>query len=96
MFATLRKNRTRPPLADTSNASAMLAPLNVIASRPSWPSTVSLPSPGSQVKRSSPAPMQRRVVALVAVDGVVAVAAELHVVAAAAGAACRCRRRRPA
>ena len=57
MFATLRKNRTRPPLADTSNASATLAPLKVIASRPSWPSMVSLPSPGSQVKRSSPAPM---------------------------------------
>ena len=57
MFATLRKNRTRPPLADTSNASATLAPLKARMSLPAWPSMMSLPSPGSQVKRSSPAPM---------------------------------------
>ena len=53
---TSRVNRTRLPLAETSNFSAMLAPLNSIRSAPSWPSTVSLPSPGFQTNVSSPAP----------------------------------------
>ena len=49
-----------------------------------WPSTVSLPSPGSHWKTSSPAPSKADVVALVAVDEVVAVAAEQSVGAVAA------------
>ena len=36
--------------------SSTLAPLNSSVSMPSWPSTVSLPSPGSHWKMSSPAP----------------------------------------
>ena len=80
----LRKKRTRPPLAEMSMFSAMLAPLKSIVSKPAWPSSVSLSSPGFQTKVSSPAPMQRRVVAVAAVDQVVALAADEHVVAEAA------------
>ena len=59
MLPTLRKNRIRSPLAETSNASAAPAPLNNIASSlPNWPSTRSLPSPGSQTNVSSPKPMK--------------------------------------
>ena len=47
---------TRLPLAEMSIFSAMLAPLKSIVSVPSWPSTVSLPSPGFHTKVSSPAP----------------------------------------
>ena len=53
----LRMNRTRSPLAEMSMFSAMLAPLNSIVSKPSWPSSVSLSSPGFQTKVSSPSPM---------------------------------------
>ena len=56
MLPTSRVNRTRPPLAEMSNFSSMLAPLNSSVSVPSWPSTVSLPSPGSHWNVSSPAP----------------------------------------
>ena len=51
---------------------------------PDWPSTVSLPSPGSQLKRSLPEPSGRGVGALVAVGEVVAGAAEQDVGAVAA------------
>src|SRR5829696_512565 len=59
-LATLRKNRTRPPLAETSMFSPMLAPKNSIVSTPSWPSRVSLPSPGFHWNESSPAPIRAR------------------------------------
>ena len=96
MLAMSRVKRTRPPLAETSMFSAMFAPLNSIASVPSWPSMTSLPSPGSHWKVSSPAPEEADVVALVAVDEVVAVAAEQDVGAVAAEQRCHCpcRRRR--
>ena len=55
-LATSRENRTRPPLAEMSMFSSMLAPLNSSVSVPAWPSTVSLPSPGFQTNVSSPAP----------------------------------------
>ena len=64
--------------------SLALEPLNSSVSVPAWPSTVSLPSPGSHWNVSSPAPRKRDVVALAAVDEVVAVAADQHVGAAAA------------
>ncbi len=51
---------------------------------PAWPSTMSLPSPGFQTNVSSPAPMKRDVVAVAAVDQVVALAADQDVVAVAA------------
>ena len=38
--------------------SATLAPLKSIVSKPSWPSSVSLSSPGFQTKVSSPAPIR--------------------------------------
>ena len=53
-------------------------------SEPSWPSTVSLPSPGFQTKVSSPAPSKADVVAAAADDEVVALAADEDVVAVAA------------
>ena len=56
MLPRLRVNSTRPPLADAAKTSSPLLPLNSIVSVPSWPSTVSLPSPGSHWKVSSPAP----------------------------------------
>ena len=84
MAATLRVRRTREPLAETSMFSPMLEPLKLSASMPPWPSTVSLPSPGSHWKRSLPAPQQCGVGADVAVDEVVAVAAEQQVGAVAA------------
>ena len=62
MLPRLRVNSTRPPLAEAAKISAPLLPLNSIVSAPSWPSTVSLPSPGSHWKVSSPAP--RRAVSL--------------------------------
>ena len=83
-LAMSRVNSARPPLAEMSMFSAMLAPLNCSVSMPAWPSTVSLSSPGFQTKVSSPAPMQRDVVAVAAVDEVVALAADQHVVAEAA------------
>ena len=72
MFPTLRVNSSRPPLADAAKISAPAEPLKSSVSMPSWPSTMSLPSPGSQTKVSLPAPRKRGVVALVAVDRVVA------------------------
>ena len=67
--------------------SPMLLPLKSSRSLPAWPSTVSLPSPGSHWKRSSPRAEERVVGALVAVD---------EVVAACRRGACRrrCRRAR--
>ena len=56
MLPTLRVKRSRWPLADASKLSLAALPLNTILSLPSWPSTVSLPSPGSHWKASSPAP----------------------------------------
>ena len=56
MLPTLRVKRSRPPLAEASMFSPMLLPLKSMVSVPSWPSSVSLPSPGSHWKRSSPAP----------------------------------------
>ena len=82
--ATLRVSRTRPPLAVTSICSPTLEPLKSSASAPDWPSTLSLPSPGSHWKRSSPEPSSARVGADVAVDVVVAVAADQRVRAVAA------------
>ena len=52
--------------------------------RPAWPSTVSLPSPGFQVKRSSPAAAVHDVGARVALDRVTPVVALDCVHAAAA------------
>ena len=52
----LRVSRTRPPLRLTSMISPALEALKSSASAPVWPSTVSLASPGSHWKRSSPAP----------------------------------------
>ena len=57
MLPRLRVNSTRPPFADASKISAPALPLNSIVSVPSWPSTMSLPSPGSHWNTSSPAPM---------------------------------------
>ena len=75
--------------------SPMLEPLNASASLPAWPSTVSLPSPGSHWNVSLPEPELGAVGADVAVDEVVAGAAEQGVGAVAAAHACRrrCRRR---
>src|SRR6266540_3942312 len=56
MLATSRRNRTRPPFAETSKFSAAPAPLKRSVSAPSCPSTTSLPSPGSQMNVSLPAP----------------------------------------
>ena len=83
MLATSRVNRAREPLAEMSIFSAMLAPLNCRVSKPSWPSTMSLPSPGFQTKVSSPRPCCS-VVTAAAVNEVVAVAAEQQVDAVAA------------
>ena len=57
-FATSRVNSTRPPFAEMLICSAALEPLNSIVSKPSWPSRVSLSSPGFQTKVSSPAPIR--------------------------------------
>ena len=84
MLARLRVKRTRWPFAETSKFSSMLAPLNSIESAPSWPSMVSLPSPGSQLEDVVAGAHDPDVVALVAVDEVVAVAAEQEVDAVAA------------
>ncbi len=46
-LATLRRKRTRPPLATMSMFSLAPEPKNSILSLPSCPSSVSLPSPGS-------------------------------------------------
>ena len=83
-LATSRKNRTRPPLAEMSMFSAMLAPLNSSVSVPAWPSTMSLPSPGFQMNVSLPAPSSATSSPRPPVDDVVAVAADQRVVALAA------------
>ena len=56
MLPRLRVNSTRPPLAEAAKISSPALPLNSMVSVPSWPSTVSLPSPGSHWNTSSPAP----------------------------------------
>ena len=56
MLPRLRVNLTRSPLAEASKISPPSLPLKSIVSVPAWPSTVSLPSPGSHWKVSSPAP----------------------------------------
>ena len=58
MLAMSRVKRARWPLADTSMLSPMFEPLNSSLSVPAWPSTTSLPSPGSHVNVSSPAPIK--------------------------------------
>ena len=82
---TSRDSRARVPLAESSMLSLTLAPLNTSVSVPSWPSTVSLPSPGFHTKVSLPVAQERGVAAAAAGDEVVAVAAEQQVVAVAAG-----------
>ena len=84
MLATSRVNRRRSPLADRSIFSAMLAPLKSIVSFPELPSIVSLPSPGSHWNVSAPEPIERDVVAAVAVGEVAAGAADVLLVARAA------------
>ena len=64
--------------------SPTLLPLKSSASLPPWPSTTSLPSPGSHWKVSLPPPRRASVGALVAVDEVVAAAAEERLGAGAA------------
>ena len=54
------------------------------ASLPAWPSTMSLPSPGSPTETRRPGTKQGDIVALVAVHEVVAVATEQRVAAVAA------------
>ena len=56
MLAMSRVNRARPPFAEMAKLSPMAEPLNNRVSLPAWPSTTSLPSPGSHWNRSSPAP----------------------------------------
>src|SRR5579885_994196 len=57
MLATLRRKTAAAPLADRLMVSLMLAPLNCMTSwLPLPPSTVSLPSPGFQTKKSLPFP----------------------------------------
>ena len=85
MLATSRVNRARVPLAVMSIFSLMLAPLNWSVSVPSWPSTVSLPSPGFQTKVSSAGAAEQGIIAAAAGDEVVAIAAEQPVGAVAAG-----------
>src|SRR5882724_11146173 len=58
ILATSRKKVARPPLAEMSMFSLALEPLKSRVSKPAWPSTTSLPSPGAQVNTSSPAPMK--------------------------------------
>ena len=57
MFATSRVNSRRPPFACRLMFSVMFAPLKRSVSASAWPSTISLPSPGSQLNTSSPAPI---------------------------------------
>ena len=64
--------------------SPTLEPLKASVSKPVWPSTVSLPSPGFQMIAIVAGAEQRDVVAAAAGDDVVAVAADQHVVAATA------------
>src|SRR5262249_28122312 len=71
-----RVRRTRPPLAEMSMFSPMLAPLKTSRSVPAPPSTTSLPSPGFQMNVSFAVAKQGRVVAAAAGDGVAAIAAE--------------------
>ena len=73
---------------------AAALPLNSIVSVPSWPSTTSLPSPGSHWNVSSPAPSSAEVVALLSVDEVVARRHRAAGRCRCCRAACRCRRRR--
>ena len=82
--AISRVKFTRPPFAEMSISSLMLAPLKTSVSLPVPPSTVSLPSPGFQTKRVVartkrghviPAPAVDEVASRAAGDGVVAIAA---------------------
>ncbi len=56
MLPRLRVKSARPPLAEAVKVSSPSLPLNSIVSVPSWPSTVSEPSPGSHCITSLPAP----------------------------------------
>ena len=56
MAAMSRVSRTRPPFADTAICSPIAEPLKRSVSRLSWPSSVSLPSPGSHCIVSLPVP----------------------------------------
>ena len=74
---TSRVNRTWPPAtAEKSKFSPALLPLKARRSAPGPPMTVSLASPGSHWNTSAPSPRSTVSVALVAVDEVVAGAAE--------------------
>ena len=65
--------------------SSTLAPLNTSVSVPCRPSTTSLPSPGFQTKVSLPVPRKATSLPRPPYHGVVAVTADQHVVAVAAG-----------
>ncbi len=56
MFPASRRSSSRFPFGERATCSLAAEPLKTIASVPSCPLTVSLPSPGSQTKVSSPAP----------------------------------------
>ena len=84
MLATSRVNRTRPPLAEMSMFSLMLAPLNSSVSVPGLAfddvaAVAGIPDEGVVARAE-----QGDVVAAAAVDDVVAVAADDGVVAVAA------------
>ena len=85
MLPTSRKRRRRVPLAERSMFSLTLAPLKTIVSKPAWPSTMSLPSPGFQTNVSLPSPMRAMSLPRPPVIRVVAVAADEQVIALAAG-----------
>src|SRR5215469_13368350 len=59
-LATSRKNVAWEPLAEIVTFSTMLAPRKSSVSKPLPPSTTSLPSPGFQMKTSSPEPRSAR------------------------------------
>ena len=76
-----RKNRTRPPFADTSMFSAMLAPLNAHRVESGLALERVVVVAGVPHERVVAGAEERGVVAVAAVDEVVALAAAQHVVA---------------
>ena len=56
MLATFRARIARTPFGESVKISAMTLPWNSSVSVPACPSTMSLPSPGFQMNRSSPSP----------------------------------------
>ena len=71
-------------MAEKSKFSAAAAPLKTIVSLPASPSTLSLPSPGSHVNESSPAPISARSAPPFPSIASFSLAAAQHVVAVAA------------